>query len=72
MGRAEIVDCGVNMKVVYIEERIDFQQYAAYGTTDRVHQMERVQHDQFFCPRCRSQIKVVGKVIEITVEMTVN
>ena len=64
--------CGLNMKVVYIEERIDFQRYMSFSDTDRVLNMEKVEYDHFFCPRCRGQIRVVGKVIEITVEMKVS
>lgn len=62
--------CGVNIKVVYIEERIDFNSYTAYGRSDRIPVMERVEHDHFYCPRCREQINVIGKVIELTVNMT--
>ena len=69
--RHKCSECGVNMKVVYIEERIDFSEWRAYDS-GRFPPLERVKHDRFYCPRCRQQIHVVGKVIEITVEMTVN
>ena len=63
--RHKCIECGVEIKVVYIEDRIDFNRY---NSMDRIHKME-TKYDHFHCPRCRQQINVIGKVIELTVNM---
>jgi len=59
--------CGVEIKVVCIEEKIDFNEWRVYdpGSFPPL----RREHDHFYCPRCRQQINVIGKVIELTVNM---
>lgn len=59
--------CGVEHKVVYIEERINFNEWKVYDTSS--FSSIRRKQDHFHCPRCRQQINVIGKVIELTVNM---
>ena len=65
--RHRCTECGVEIKVVYIEDKIDFNEWRAYDS-GRFPPIRR-KHDHFHCPRCRQQINVIGKVIELTVNM---
>lgn len=60
-------ECGIEMKVVYIEDRIDFSRF---DPSIPATMMERpIKHDYFYCPRCRQQVNVIGKVLELTINM---
>lgn len=62
--RHKCAECGVEIKVVYIEDRIDFGRLDPSTLAERT-----IKHDHFHCPRCSRQINVIGKVIELTVNM---
>ena len=64
-------ECSTNMVVTYLDNREEYRAVNYYGSdAGRPVEMRRQEYDHFHCPRCRQQIRVVGKVLEITIDMT--
>jgi len=59
-------ECGTHIEIIY---EIDREQFDSYRSFDRMNSMARRNIDHFHCPRCRQHIRVVGKVLEIKVNM---
>ncbi len=57
--------CQTSVKVVYLQE-----ENHQFNIND-AHLIEKtIQVDNFYCPRCRQEIRVVGKILEIRIDMT--
>ena len=63
-------DCNTIIEVSYQDDRDEHRAIYSYGDyAGRPVEMRRSEYDNFHCPRCRQQINVVGKIIDIRVNM---
>lgn len=63
-------DCNTIIEVSYQDDRDEYRAVYSYGDyAGRPVEMRRSEYDNFHCPRCRQQINVVGKIIDIRVNM---
>ena len=62
--------CSLEIEVNYHDYRDEYRAIHTYRSDFAGQPMEtRRQYDHFHCPRCRQQVRVIGKVLEIKVNM---
>jgi len=62
--RHKCTSCQSEIEVLFIEERHDWRALT-HGRP-----IERREINHFYCPKCRSEIRIVGKILEIRINMT--
>jgi len=64
-------ECSLEIEVSYLDSREEYRAIHYYGSDYAGHPVEtrRPEYDHFHCPRCRQQINVIGKIMEIKVNM---